>query len=98
MSAIVCIPSSSKEFLHVPVTASGNLSTYPVEMALVAYGAEPASGDWKTAAWDSTDAKILIGPGSSAVGALTEGVYGVWVRITTVEEKPVLYSGAVRIT
>lgn len=99
MSAILCVPSTSKEFVHVPITASvSNLASYPVDMAVVAYGAEPASGDWKTAAWDSGVAKILIGPGSSAVGALVEGIYGVWVRITTVEEEPVLYSGAVRIT
>ncbi len=98
MAAILCIPSTSKEFLHVPIPSSRVLTSYPVEMALVAYGAEPASGDWKTAAWDGTDIKALIGPGSSTIGALAEGVYGVWVRITTVEEKPVLYSGAVRIT
>ncbi len=97
MSAILCIPSTSKEFLHVPITASSSLSSYPVDMAVVAYGAEPDSGDWKTAAWESTTAKILIGPGSSAIGALAEGIYGVWVRITTVEEKPVLYSGIVKI-
>ena len=93
---MLCIPSESKEFLHVPITATSALSGYPVQMAVIAYGADPVEGDWKTAAWDGTDAKILIGPGSTLV--LAEATYGVWVRITTAEEKPVLYSGAVRIT
>lgn len=96
MSTILCIPSGSKEYLHVPVTANASLAGYGVEMALVGYGAEPGSGDWKTAVWDSTNAKMLIGLGTQT--ALIEGVYGVWVRITTAEERPVLYSGAVRIT
>lgn len=96
MSTILCVPAESKEFLHVPVTATSSLSGYQVEMAVIAYGADPVSADWKTAAWDGTDAKILVGPGSAL--ELAEAIYGVWVRITTAEEKPVLYSGAVRIT
>lgn len=96
MSAIVCVPSESKEFLHVPVTATASLSGYQVEMAVIPYGADPVSADWHAAAWDGINAKILVGPGSAL--ELAEAIYGVWVRITTAEEKPVLYSGIVRIT
>ncbi|MEV0830873.1 MULTISPECIES: hypothetical protein [Streptosporangiaceae] len=68
-----------------------------VQMALVPYSIEPDTSDWKTAQWDGGYAKVKIGAGST-VGALTEGTYGVWIRVTTTDEIPVLYAGAVRIT
>lgn len=90
------IPSSSIEFVKVTVTGDWTVDM-PVSMAIVIADSEPVSGDYKTAAWDGTQAKILIGTGSS-VGALTEGLYGVWVKITATPEIPVIYSGQLRIT
>lgn len=88
------IPSISREYLHVPVT--GPAEGVPVEIAVVGRDAEPADSDWKPAAWDGTDAKILIGPGSALI--LAEGVYSVWVRVTASPERPALKAGLLRIT
>lgn len=89
------IPSTSKEYLHVPVT--GAEGSMPVEIAVVASTLEePASGDWKAAVWDGTDAKVLIGPGTSLV--LANGLYRAWVRVTASPEMPVIRAGLLKIT
>lgn len=93
---MLCIPSSSVEFIRCPVTGEYTISTQ-VDMAVIPYGAEPASADWKSGEWDDGYAKVKIGAGSD-VGELDEGTYGVWVRATTSDEAPVLYSGMIRIT
>lgn len=94
--AITSIPSSSREYLHITVTGDYTTSM-PVEIAIVPYGVEPGDTDWHPAAWHDNRARILIGPGS-AVGELDEGTYGVWVRVTTAEERPVIRSGTIKIT
>jgi hypothetical protein len=91
-----CIPSSSVEYVSVPVTGDYTESM-TVQMAIVAYGVEPGTSDWKTAAWDDGNARILLGAGT-AVGELDEGMYGVWVKVTATGEAPVMYSGGIRIT
>lgn len=91
----VQIPSTSVEYLHIPVTGDYTTSM-PVFIAVVTADSEPVSADWKTAAWDGTDAKILIGAGTTLV--LAEGLYGAWVKITATPEVPVIFAGAVRIT
>lgn len=88
------IPSSSVEYLHVPIV--GATSSMPVEMAVVGRDAEPVESDWKTAMWDGTDAKMLIGPGTPL--PLTDGIYSVWVRVTAAPEKPAIKSGTLLIT
>ncbi len=94
------ISSLSREFLFIPV--QGATGGEAVEVAFVNPSAEPAEGDWHTAAWDSTTedgatAKILVGPGEGAV-TLADGTYRAWVRVTSAEERPVLSSGLVPIT
>ncbi|TDD97617.1 hypothetical protein [Actinomadura rubrisoli] len=93
---MLSIPSTSKEYLHIPVTG-GTLST-PVDIAVIAATAEePTSGDWKPAdVWDGAVAKLLIGPGGTV--PLADGVYRVWVRVTATPEIPVLRSGLLEIT
>jgi hypothetical protein len=92
---VLRIPSTSKEYLKIPVTGAD--SDMPVEIAVVAATVEePAAGDWKTAAWDGTDAKVLIGPGTSL--ALANGIYRVWVRITATPELPVVRGGLLKVT
>lgn len=94
--AITSIPSSSREYLHIAVSGDYSMSM-PVELAIVPYGVEPDDDDWTTAAWVDGAARLLIGPGST-FGELDEGDYGAWVRVTTSEERPVIYSGIVKIT
>lgn len=93
------IPSSSVEYVKSKVTGSYT-TLMPVQMAIVTAGSEPTSGDYVTAAWDGTDgdayAKVLIGTGTT-VGVKTEGLYGVWVKITATPEIPVIHCGQLRI-
>lgn len=95
MSFLV-IPSSSREYIHVPVVGDYT-EAMPVHVAIVAASVEPSADDWHAAVWESGTAKLLIGPGST-FGELDEGTYAAWVRVTASEERPVLRSGTVRIT
>ena len=94
--SIPCYPSSTVEYVPVPVTGDYTLST-PVHMAVVPYGVEPGEDDWHAAAWDGGYAKVKIGAGSN-VGQLDEGTYGVWVKVTAADEQPVMNAGPIRVT
>lgn len=75
------IPATSTEYIHIPVTAPAgvDLSASPVRIAVVAHRADPADSEWHAAAWDTSTARILIGPGSDTI--LTAGDYRVWINI-----------------
>ncbi|MFG3585116.1 hypothetical protein [Streptomyces sp. NPDC047990] len=75
------IPASSTEYLHVPVAAPQGVDVtgMPVRVAIVAHRATPADTEWRTAAWDETSARLLIGPGTDTV--LAAGDYKVWINI-----------------
>lgn len=90
------VPSISRPYLLVPVSG-GSIST-PVEIAVIADGVEePAEDDWLAAdVWDGSVAKLLIGPGGTL--GLANGIYRVWVRVTSAPEIPVLRSGLLQIT
>ena len=91
------IPSLSTEYVHAPIDGPANMTTFGVEMAILPEGQDPTSGDWETAAWEGTDAIVLVGP-STAI-PLTRGVqYEVWVRITASPEIPVLRPGFIHAT
>jgi hypothetical protein len=91
------ISSLSKEYVYSWVEGATGGET--VEVAFI-QAAKPTAPDWKAAAWDNitpagADARILIGPGTTAV--LVDGTYQMWVRVTTVAEEPVLRAGPVVI-
>lgn len=95
--AILQIPSLSVEYVKVPVTGPDDLTSLDVDMAILPDGQDPAGGDWKAAAWIGTSAAVLIGP--ATLLPLTKGVtYGVWVRITSTPEIPVLGPYGLHIT
>ena len=83
----------SKEALRIPVAATGiDLTTligFTVDVAVLTTPADPAGGDWKTAAWtassepDHPAAKLVIGPGASSGLTFSANTvaYG-WVRVT----------------
>lgn len=88
------IPSCSTEYVRVEVSATQ--SGQPIDptsgspsMAFTAVGAEPDSGDWNPAAWDTTSYRgiwaiqCLIGPGGVT---LVDGEYQVWWRVQLDEE------------
>lgn len=103
------IAALSREYVRVPIQAyEDGAAVDPtgdtVVMAFTALTAQPASGDWKAASWETdatTDpdtyyARTEIGPGST-VGALAAGDYFVWVKITDSPEVPVKRAGTLRV-
>ncbi|MFD9564357.1 hypothetical protein [Streptomyces sp. NPDC059994] len=76
------IPSSSTEYLHIPVTAPAgtDLTAAPVKIAVVAHADNPSGAEWKTAEWVDGAARLLIGPDGGAL-TLTRGSYRVWIAI-----------------
>ncbi len=88
------IPRGSKEFLSVPVTLTGDaVPVNPtVHMAVIPVRTHPVATDWRVAQWLTTRARILLD------GTLAPGVYGVWVRVTDVDEVPIRYAGQLTIT
>lgn len=68
-----------------------DVTTLPVDMALLLPGVDPAAADWHTAAWSTgaatPTAEILVGPGGTIVPA-AKGVYMVWVRVRGVQQQP----------
>lgn len=88
------ITSTSEEYL--PVSVAGNYTADDVvHMAILPHGQKPTLEDWQVASWDAGKAKAKIGPGGQWV--LEAGVYGVWVRVTTADERPEIYSGPLKI-
>lgn len=83
------ISTLSLQYVKVPVTAtvngvSINPTTDTVQLAFVAPGINPVSGDWKTASWETINgifyARCLVGTGGAV--ALSAGQYQCWVRVT----------------
>lgn len=76
------MPSTSSEYLHVPVTvtpAGTDLSSAAVRIAVVAHAATPASADWRAASWSGATARLMVGAGSEL--PLVAGDYRVWINI-----------------
>ncbi|MFC3986461.1 hypothetical protein [Streptosporangium jomthongense] len=101
--AIETWPRETREYLAVVVEGDDNLSTLPVQMAVLAYGVRPAEDDWETAEWDVDDdgatvAKIKIGPGTAFDFSAAPGPKVPWVKITASEELPVLDGEPIRIS
>lgn len=88
------IPASSKEALRVPYQQDA--SAYPVEIAIVRESeGEPEDSDYHAAQWDAGAATIVIGAGSDV--PLTPGLYVVWTRVTTDDQRPVRRSGTLTV-
>jgi len=94
MADVIRVSSVSKEYVRVAVHAEEfgatvNPTANTVEMGFVAPLADPVSGDWKAATWDTDSndptgivywAQCLIGPGGTIT--LADGRYTVWCRVT----------------
>jgi hypothetical protein len=92
----VRIPSSSVVLYRHRVSAAADPISNLVSMAVVPYDEEPEAADFKTAAWITEGgayyAVALVGQVGTGIGALTEGIYRSWVKITATPEIPVLPS------
>lgn len=107
--ALASIPEISREYVWVPVIAVGEdraaLEDLTVEMAFLTDSppGEPEENDWTAGDWSpevpygyTAVARCLVGPATSA--ELAVGMHHVWVRLTGATERPVRYSGQLRIT
>lgn len=100
------LSSLSTEYVRVPVTVTDTAGTPidptgdPVQMAFTATRAEPDTGDWVTATWETSGsshyARVLVGPGGTKT--LTDGNWRIWVKVTDAPEVPVINAGALIIT
>ncbi len=108
------VAGTSTEFVKVQVEAfvdgdpSYNPTSDSVQMAFVPINTDPASGDFKTASWETQTivtpngvtylyfARCLIGP-SPGTGQLAVGVYQVFVKVTDSPEVPIKYSGLIEV-
>ncbi len=94
------IPSSSIEYIRVPITASVELNTQVVEMQLTAKtptGSPPQTPvAWQVAAW--VGAAGTTRTCRSLFGPLTAGQYDAWVKIQDSPEAPVRVAGTVTVT
>ncbi len=94
------ISSASVQYVKVRISAteSGEAvdpTSATVTMAFVSVGAEPSSGDWKTASWETDTARsrfyarCLVGTGGAVT--LTDGTYQPRIKIAGISpETPVL--------
>ncbi|MEV8637769.1 hypothetical protein AB0395_39595 [Streptosporangium sp. NPDC051023] len=102
--AIESWPRETREYLSVVVEGDSGLSALPVQMAVLAYGVRPTSGDWQTAEWDVDEmdgavvAKVKIGPGTAFDFSAAPGPKVPWVKVTASEELSVLEGEPIRVT
>lgn len=96
------IPYTTSEYIKVPLTSwSGTVAdptTLTVELAVIAPGAVPSSGDWKTAAWVTESGVIkakALWP-TLVPSAAPGTTYAAWMRITASPEQPVISSGPIK--
>lgn len=99
--SLISIPTSSREYLYVPLTAPTgvDLGDQVVELAITRLGTEVEDSDWTAAAWapDETDAvRLLVGP-DTTFGELAPGFYQVRVRIVSEPERPVRLAGTLMV-
>lgn len=94
----VQVPVSAKE-AGLPIDPTGDAVT----MAFTR-GADPESGDWKTASWDTDPtttpdtylAQCLVGP-SGAV-TLGRGLWDVWVKVIDSPEVVIVPAGQLEVS
>ncbi len=105
---MLTISALSTEYVRVSVAASISGSDIDptgdtVQMAFVVPDTFPASGDWKTASWETDATQIppihyvraLVGP--SGVIDLTAAVWDVFVKVQDNPETPLKKAGPVRV-
>lgn len=96
--------SLNTEFLEYSVTATDpsgaaiDLSTRDVEVAYVAPGTKPVSGDWRAATWLRAGvAGLLVGPANGGT-VLPVGRYDEWLRVSDNPEQPTAPVSHLQIT
>lgn len=77
-------------------------TSYGVELAFPREAKDPAGADWKTASWATGEsdgppyrARVAVGPSGDI--DLSEGRYGIWIRVTAEDETPVRRVGTLEV-
>lgn len=92
------LPSTTREYVHVPITGTPSTGT-PPEIAFTTIPGPPEPDDeaWHEATWHQGAIRLLIGPAGGAV-QLLNGRYRIWVRFTAGPERPTRLAGLLFIT
>lgn len=101
MTTTYTMAHDSTEYRRILVAATDdqgdaiNPTSYDVEIAFVAVGAQPIEADWNPATWVTSGstyyARILVGPEGGLVLADTD--FHVYVRVDAGMEYPYLLAG-----
>lgn len=81
----------------ITTTDGTDITSDAVSFAFVSRGAQPVTGDWKTATYLTGNVwGVLVGPGGSI--ALTAGNYDVWEKVVDTTEIPTERVDVLQIT
>ena len=92
---MLTLPASTVEYIHVDITgAPGDITSRPVDVALIPAGEAPTEDTWQPAGWAPDQAATI----RWLATGLTPGRFALWVRITDTPETPVRWTGGVYVT
>jgi hypothetical protein len=86
---VITVPHETVEYIPVPVTLNGVVTTTGVEFAVVADGIRPTT--WTAAVVLSSATYVLL-------TGLTAGQWRVWARVTAAPEIAVIECGYITVT
>ncbi|MFD5656932.1 hypothetical protein [Streptomyces hirsutus] len=87
---------TTREYVHIPVNGSPDLTT-PPDLAFLPTQGNPDEDDWHQATWHEGSARLRVGP-EGDVTDLDEGRYRIWIRFTAGPERPVINAGLLILT
>jgi hypothetical protein len=85
-------PQETKEFQPIRVKVDGVEVVEGVEVAVIPPSTRPIETDW-VAATSLSNGHLAV-----LVDGLAPAVWNVWARVTTVDEKAVVYCGNFKVT
>lgn len=93
MRVSLTLPSNTDEWIRSTQTMTGDLTTFPVDAALLSTDVEePTEPDWSSAEWSGNDIRWHY------LGNLEPGIYTFWVRVNGDTVQPIRPTGLVRLT
>lgn len=102
------IDALSTDYVQVAIRASVkgqavNPTGDVIQMAFMAVGTKPGSGDWHLGSWDSPAlgvylAQCLIGPNGGTTVLAAGTTYDVYVKVYDNPETPVIPAGQLAVT
>jgi hypothetical protein len=102
------IDALSTDYVQVPIRAAVKGQAVDprndvVQLAFMAVGTKPGSGDWHLGSWDSPApgiylAQCLIGPAGGTTTLTANLTYDVYAKVYDNPETPVLYAGQLAVT